>query len=146
MQKKTTVAKELSLGDAVRQIALLANENHFQIPFKNEAPWHLLFYRLKRQSGSSKPTFLERLRFDSDGRYPRCRELSEFLQGLHTALTVNVPNPSYAEIVLSEDATTDWAQERKTLGKGNQEFLHTALELAKKEFPKKSRMNAQELS
>lgn len=124
------------MGDAVRQIALLMDENQFQIPFKNEALWHLLFYRLKKDTSVPKPRFLERLRFDSDGRFPRCRELSEFLQGLHTALTVNVPNPSYDEIVLPQEATSDWKQERKSLGKESRKFLETALGIAKKEFRK----------
>lgn len=136
------MAHELSLGDAVRQIALSIDENGLAIPFRNESLWHLLFYRLKKHSRGPKPAFLKGLRFDSDGHFPRSRELSEFLQGLHTACTVDVLNPSYEAIVLPEDATSEWAEEKKALDKKDKEFLAKALALAKKEFPQKQAVNA----
>jgi hypothetical protein len=137
------MAQEISLGDAVCQLALLMKEKgNLTIAFKNEAPWHLLFYRLKKEAKVGRPRFLDRLRFDSDGRYPRCRELSEFLHGLHTACTVDVANPTYEEMILPEDVVADWQEEGKTLDKQSRAFLGEGLKIAKEEFPPKQKVNA----
>src|SRR5271165_1614479 len=75
------MAEQLVLGDVVRQLALLMKENGIVLAFKNEEPWHLLFFRMKQELADG-PSFLRHLRFDADNRYPRCRELSEFLHAL----------------------------------------------------------------
>jgi hypothetical protein len=125
-----------SLGDIVRQMALLMKENGLVMVYKNEAPWHYLFYRLKKETkGESRPAFLDRLRFDADGHYPRCRELSEFLHGLHTACTVRVPNPSYEEITLQPRVTRVWEEARGSLDNQTKQFLEKGLAIAKEEFP-----------
>jgi hypothetical protein len=127
---------QYSLGDIVRQLALLMRDNGIVMVYKNEAPWHYLFYRLKKETtGESRPAFLNRLRFDADGHYPRSRELSEFLHGLHTACTVRVPNPSYEEITLQPRVTRVWEEARKGLDNQTKEFLEKGLAIAKEEFP-----------
>jgi hypothetical protein len=127
---------QYSLGDIVRQLALLMRDNGIVMVYKNEAPWHYLFYRLKKETkGEARPWFLDRLRFDADGNYPRSRELSEFLHGLHTACTVRVPNPSYEEITLQPRVTRMWEETRKSLDDQTKEFLKRGLAIAKEEFP-----------
>jgi hypothetical protein len=131
-------SEALSLGDAVRQFALLMRDNNLALVYKNEAPWHFLFYRLTKEiKGSSRPAFLDHLRFDADGHYPRCRELSEFLHGLHTACTVRVGNPSYDEITLQPKITKIWEDVRKNLSNPAEKFLEKGLAIAKEEFPQR---------
>jgi hypothetical protein len=136
------MAEQLSLGDVVRQLALLMRENNLVIAFKNEAPWHILFYRLQNQTEPPRPRFLDHLRFDSGARYPRCRELSEFLHGLHTACAVDVANPSYEEMIIPEDVISDWRQEHERLPKRSKNFLAAGLDIAKTEFPPKPEVHA----
>jgi hypothetical protein len=130
------MSTQLSLGDVVRQLALLMRDSGLVLVYRSEAPWHHLFYRLKKEAkGESRPPFLDRLRFDADGHYPRCRELSEFLHGLHTANTVRLPNPSFEEIILQPRATRIWEDTRKQLDNKTSEFLQKGLAIAKEEFP-----------
>lgn len=132
------MATELSLGDAVRQFALLMKENKMAMPFKNEAPWHFFFYRLKKEvSGKERPAFLDRLRFDADGHYPRSRELSEFLHGLHTTCAVRIANPSYDEIMLQPQVTAVWEKGRNSLDPESKRFLEEGFAIAREEFPTK---------
>jgi len=128
---------EFSLGDTVRQFALLMKENGVLIPFKNEEPWHLLFYQLKKGNMADSPEFLALLRFDSRGHYPRCRELSEFLHGLHIACTVDVGNPSYEEMFIPPDVIADWKEERARIPSETIRFLASGFEIVKKEFQTK---------
>jgi hypothetical protein len=113
----------------------MMRDNGIVMVYKNEAPWHYLFYRLKKEARGVRPAFLDRLRFDADGHYPRSRELSEFLHGLHTACTVRVPNPSYEEITLQPRVTRVWEETRKGLDNQTKEFLEKGLAIAKEEFP-----------
>jgi len=126
----------LSLGDTVKQLALLMKENQVKMVFKNEAPWHLLFYRWKQEAELQiRPPFLDKLRFDSDGHYPRCRELSEFLHGLHTTCSARVANPSYEEIILQPQVTRLWKKAQTDLDEHARQFLEQGLAIAKEEFP-----------
>jgi hypothetical protein len=136
------MTEELSLGDVVCQLALLMNRNSLLIGFKDEAPWHLVFYRLKKDAKTGRPSFLDRLRFDSDGRYPRCRELSEFLHGLHTACAVDVANPSFEEMIIPGDVLADWEEEQGKLDKKSKSFIAQGLEIAKEDFPLKQEVHA----
>ena len=108
------MAEELALGDAVRQLALMMAQNKIVLAFKNEEPWHLLFFRMKQELADG-PSFLRHLRFDADNRYPRCRELSEFLHALHTTCTAGVENPYYDELALDEDVTRVWKEAQQNL-------------------------------
>ena len=132
------MATELSLGDAVRQFALRMKENKMAMPYKNEAPWHFFFYRLKKEmTGKERPAFLDNLRFDADGHYPRSRELSEFLHALHTTCAVRIANPSYDEITLQPQVTAGWERARKSLDCESMRFLDRGFSIAKEEFPQK---------
>jgi hypothetical protein len=129
------MATQMTLGDAVRQLALRMSDQNVKMPFKNEEPWHVLFFRLKHEArGAGRPQFLDRLRFDSDS-YPRCRELTEFLHGLHTTCNVCVPNPSYEEIALAPEITAAWQAAAGQLSAEQDEFFRQGLEIAKEEFP-----------
>ncbi len=92
----------VTLGQFVKELsALLANEN-VSIPFKNERPWHTLFYSLKTERDvPGRPTFFDRLQFDWDGPFPKSQELSEFLHSLHWNASVSATNPHYETINLS---------------------------------------------
>lgn len=126
--------EDLTLGDVVRQLALLMEEKGVVLVFKNEEPWHLLFFRMKGELKDG-PAFLNRLRFDADNRYPRCRELSEFLHALHTTCTAGVENPSYDELELDSKVTELWKKEQSCLGPETKAFLSRSLEIAREEFP-----------
>jgi hypothetical protein len=125
--------QELSLGEFVKQLALLMNENHLEMPFKEEAPWHLLFYRLKKEVRSEgRPAFFDQLRFDWDGPDPKCQELSDFIQALHWTGSVIAVNPSYDRIMVQEDVAALWRA--SDVEAESRAFLKRALSLATEEF------------
>jgi len=104
--------------------------------FKDEMPWHMLLYRLKKeQMAGDKPNFLRQLRFDWNGPYPKCQELSRFIQALHWTGTVGAVNPSYEKIVLHEDVGKLWAEFGEKLDGGTKAYLDHAADVAKEEFP-----------
>jgi hypothetical protein len=128
--------QDFTLGDAVRQIALVMADNKLKLPCKDDAPWHVLFYRLSLVPELREQfRFLQRMRFDSDRRYPRSKELSEFLQGMHTAMAAGVTNPSYDEIRLLPELADRWREASKALPQGTDKLLQKALELAREQFP-----------
>lgn len=135
----------LSLGDFVKQLALLMSENKLDMPFKEETPWHFLFYRLKKdKTAVGRPSFFNTLRFDWDAAYPKCQELSDFIQALHWTGTVIAVNPTYEKIILQEKVGELWSAKAKKFDKETVGFLQHALKLAREEFPGKS--NAQNIS
>jgi hypothetical protein len=103
--------QDISLGEFVKQLTVRIHDLKVPMPFKDEEPWHLLFYQLKRENVPGKPTFFEHLRFDWDGSYPRCRELSEYIHALHFTGCVGASNPSYDEISLNPKLGELWASE-----------------------------------
>ncbi len=107
------------------------------MPFKNQRPWHLVLYDLKKASGAvGRPTFLDELTFDWDGPYPRSRELSEFLNALHWNASVSASNPHYETITLTNDVTKLWLNRYEHLDADTKNFLKKAVESAQKEFSK----------
>jgi len=129
----------LSLGDFVKQLALLMNEDKLDMPFKEETPWHLLFYRLKKNTkAKGRPEFFDTLRFDWDAPYPKCQELSDFIQALHWTGTVIAVNPTYEKIILQEKVGELWSNMRQGIDSETVGFLEHALSLAREEFPGKS--------
>jgi hypothetical protein len=123
---------DLSLGEFLKAFAARLSEQQIPIPFQNERPWHTLFYKLQKQSGR-KPAFLRDLRFDWDGVYPKCRELSEFLQALHWNASVSAINPQYERIILPAEVATLW-RTRYTLDKTATAVLDSAVLTARNEF------------
>jgi hypothetical protein len=125
---------QLSLGEFVKQLALKMNEAHLEMPFKEETPWHLLFYRLKKECKfEGRPEFLDHLRFDWDGPSPKCQELSDFIQALHWTGSVIAVNPSYEKIMVEEDVAALWSR-KGMLDSTSEAFLGRALALAQEEF------------
>jgi hypothetical protein len=127
--------EDITLGDFVKQLAVLMESEKLIMLFKDEAPWHLLFYRLKKMDATTKPEFLKTLRFDWDGSYPRCQELSEFIQALHWTGSVVAANPSYDRITLQDQVRELWYEEGRQISPELGAFLSQGVEYAKEQFP-----------
>lgn len=122
------------LGDFVEQLAASLHKQSVAMPFENECPWHELFYDLKREVSEGKPAFLETLRFDWDGPYPKCRELSEFLHALHWNACVDARNPHFDQITLPEGIAEVWSRKADELDRPAKEFLNGAVTRARQMF------------
>jgi hypothetical protein len=127
--------QDMTLGDFVKQLTVRMEDEKLVMLFKDEEPWHLLFYRLKKAEAPVKPAFLSTLRFDWDGPYPRCQELSEFIQALHWTGSVVAANPSYDKITLQNEVRKIWSDDGKKLSPELSTFLDQGIEYAKQEFP-----------
>ena len=127
-------AEEMTLGEFVKYLAALLTENKTPMLFKEEAPWHLVLYGLYAEKVDKKPQFLNRLKFDWGGPFPKCKELSRYLQFLHSTACVGTMNPSYEEMVLKEDLENLWFSEFNKIAAPQQKFIDHAAELAAKEF------------
>jgi hypothetical protein len=128
------MAQQISLGEFVKLLAALLHQRGVKMPFRNEQPWHLLFYELSKTNIPQKPEFLEHLRFDWDGSYPKSQELSEFLQALHWTASVSASNPHYDIITLPEELATIWTTEFERLNDEIQQLIQRAAERAQEEF------------
>jgi len=127
--------EEVSLGQFVKQIAALLQQRKVQLPFKNQRPWHLLFYELKSLPvAKGKPKFLDDLRFDWDSPYPKSQELSEFLNALHFTASVSARNPRFDIINVSPEVADRWAKTAAYDDPALRKFLDDAITLAEKEF------------
>ncbi len=120
----------VTLGDFMKELAVLMADARLQLPLKDERPWHHLFFHLKQATDiEERPAFLDSLVFDWDGPTPKCQELSEFLHALHWSAAVTANNPSYEAIQISKDVAELWRPSEQTV-------LHErALEQARAEFP-----------
>ena len=99
----------MTLGDFVKRLVALLQSEDILMPFENEAPWHELFYKLKKERGvEGRPVFFDRLRFDWDGPFPKSLELSDFLHALHWNACVSAQNPKYDSITLPADIQKEW--------------------------------------
>ena len=128
------VKEQMTLGEFVKYLAALLTENKIPMLFKDEAPWHFVLYELYDQDYEGKPEFFSNLKFDWGGPFPKCKELSRYLQFLHSTACVGTMNPSYEEMVLKEDLEKLWFSELKDIGELQQKFMGHAAGLAKKEF------------
>jgi len=118
-----------NLGDFVKEMAALMKEDNLRLPLKDERPWHLLFFELKRdRQATGRPVFLDRLVFDWDGPSPRCQELSEFIHALHWNANVTASNPTYETLTLSDDIANRWRPADVT------SFHQSALARARNQF------------
>jgi len=133
---------EMTLGEFMKQLALRMHDAKLILLFKDEKPWHMLFYRLKRSELGEKPRFLASLRFDWDGPYPKCRQLSEFIQALHWTGSVTAGNPSYEQITLQEDVHRLWEENKPTLSPELEHLVAQGVSFAKEEFPSQSAPHA----
>ncbi|MFI5107796.1 MAG: hypothetical protein ACHP78_03005 [Terriglobales bacterium] len=131
------MAREVTLGDFVKQLAALMSRGEGTVLlFKDETPWHLLFYHLQNQELPGKPQFLANLRFDWLGPKPKCRELSRYIQWLHLTECVGTQNPSYETMVLDPELRELWLEQAQQQPKELVQFLQTAAELGKQQFQK----------
>ena len=103
---------DISLGEFVKQLTVRIHDKRLPMPFKDEVPWHLLFYSFKREQHPGRPAFLDRLRFDWDGPYPRAQELSDYIHALHFTGCVAASNPSYDQLSLNESLGNLWSAEK----------------------------------
>src|SRR5260370_8357021 len=122
------------LGDFVEQLAASLQQEGVAMLFENERPWHEFFYELKRTDCQGKPPFLNLLRFDWDGPYPKSSELSEFLQALHWNACVDARNPHFDKITLSKGIAEAWSGRAEQLDPLTKSFLEHSVGLAKELF------------
>ena len=114
------------LGDFLEQLAVLLQSQTVAMPFEDEGPWHELFYDLKKATWEGKPAFLGTLRFDWDGPYPKCQELSEFLHTLHWNACVDARNPHFDVITIPPGIARVWSQQAEQLDAPTKAFLANA--------------------
>jgi hypothetical protein len=129
---------DLSLGDFVKKLVASLHQQNVQMPFEDEIYWHELFYELKRATKvEGKPTFFNQLRFDWDGRYPKCQELSDFLHALHWNASISAQNPRFDRISLTRGIVDIWSS-RDQLDSGSLGFLEEAVRMAKEKFSRQT--------
>jgi hypothetical protein len=125
----------MTLGEFVKELAALLHRDNIRMPFRNERPWHELFYELKSMPASpEKPAFFEELGFDWDGPYPKSRELSDFLQALHWNACVSASNPDYNTITLPPEVAHLWLTRLQQSDEETKSFLRHAVKLASQGF------------
>lgn len=128
------------LGDFVEQLAASLQRGKVAMPFENEEPWHELFYDLKQADWDGKPPFLQALRFDWDGPYPKCRELSEFLHALHWNACVDARNPHFDEITLPPAIEEAWSRRAEQIEPATMGFLERAATRARELFSNEAQL------
>src|ERR1700722_4167889 len=126
---------KLTLGQFVKQLPALLEEKRIAIPFKNERPWHYLFYELKKDKDAvGRPSFFNDLEFDWDGPFPKSQELSDFLHALHWNASVSASNPHYETIDLSTEVKCLWLKKHNLEDGVSKQFFKLAVDRARKEF------------
>jgi hypothetical protein len=122
------------LGDFVEQLAATLHKQNIIMPYENEGPWHELFYHVKKSDWPGKPEFIQSLRFDWDGPYPKCQELSEFLHALHWNACVDARNPHFDMITLPDGMAEEWSRRAEQLDAGSKDFLERTAARARELF------------
>jgi len=131
-ERSAMTTEDMSLGEFVKQFAVRMHNSEVEMPFKDERPWHALLYDLSTSSINPKPAFLEKLQFDWDGPYPRSRDLSDYLHGLHFTGCVSAGNPSYDQITLDSDLAKLWSTQNSAGDVST--FMDKVMTIAQKEF------------
>lgn len=127
--------ESLCFSDFMKHLVALLGESKTPMTLKDERPWHMLFYALKtRDLGRAKPSFLANLRFDWDGPYPKCQDVSEFLHALHWNAGVTAMNPHYAEMTIPPEIAEFWSHRRKDLDVDVRDMLENVVKVAQHEF------------
>lgn len=125
-------SQDISLGEFVKQLTVRIYDAKLPMPFKDEEPWHTLFYKLKQEEAAGKPSFFADLGFDWDARYPRSPELSEYIHALHFTGCVAASNPSYDEMSLNPKLEQIWSSQKPEADLAN--FLDHAMEQVRTQF------------
>jgi hypothetical protein len=126
--------EQMTLGEFVKSLTALLSENDTSMLFKDEAPWHFLLHRLQEEPFDGKPQFLNRLIFDWGGPFPKCKNLSRYLQFLHVSGCVGTTNPSYEKMVLNPALQELWYSQVQQMSEAQRKFLEHAAALAHEEF------------
>ena len=124
---------DIELSEFVIRLAALLAREDVTMPFENEAPWHLLFYDLKRLDKPGRPTFLDDLIFDWDGPYPKSQDLSRFLHTLHWTVA-SVDNPTYRVLRLPPRTAELWYSRYENSRPELKAFLDMAHSRARERF------------
>lgn len=132
--ESTPTEEAITLGEFIKNLVALLQDEQVQMPLNIERPWHSLFYALKTSEMEGKPSFLDQMRFDWDGPYPKSPELAQFLQALHCNASVSTSNPYYDYFSLPKEVAQNWRSRAEALGEPLKEFLSSAVALATEEF------------
>ena len=124
----------MTLGEFVKYLAALLSKNSTTMLFKDEAPWHHLLYQLQSEKTEDKPEFLDGLIFDWGGPFPKCKDLSRYLQLLHVTGCVGTTNPSYEKMELKSGLKKLWHSQVEKLPEPQLRFMGHAAALAQKKF------------
>lgn len=122
----------MSLGDFVGFLILLLQEK-ISLSLKIK-PWHMLFYRLKKENIAGKPAFFEEMRFDWDGPYPTSPELSHYLNCLCILGALITTSPRFQEYWLEEKYALLLRKKYEKLDEPAKLFLDNAVKMAIEEF------------
>jgi len=126
--------EQMTLAEFVKYLAALLTKNRTPMLFRDEAAWHTLLYRLQEEDSEDKPKFLGRLVFDWGGPFPKCKDLSRYLQLLHVTGCVGVTNPSYEEMKLNSGLEKLWYSQVEELPAAQRRFVEHAATLAEQSF------------
>jgi hypothetical protein len=128
------MTSQLTLGGFIKQLAVRMQDSDIEMSFKDDRPWHMLFYKLRDEFRSQGSTFLGTMHFDWDGPYPKSQDVSDFIQGLHWTGSVSALNPTYERIIVPPVVQKAWKAEGANLEEGDKILLARGLEIAEKEF------------
>lgn len=130
----------MGLGEFVNHLLVLLCKRKINLSLHKQSAWHNLFYKLKKMPRViGKPDFLNEMRFDWDGPYPKSQELSRYLDALYWTGCVSSNSPLFQEYRLGEALAALWSGRFDELDKESKEFLQTAFELALEEFGRETR-------
>jgi len=124
---------DIGLSDFVTQLAAEIDlEGTVDFPLESDLPWHLLFYKLKKEDEfpGEKPSFFGEMFFDWDGPFPKSRNLEECLQTLHSTSTITANNPVFTTFRLKQRLAKIWRQEVESAPLSYQEYMRHAKDLA----------------
>ena len=127
---------EMTLGDFVNYLVLLLQKYEIALPFNNQALFHKLLYRLKKENDiAGKPNFLKKLWFDWNGSYPKSPELSEYLHALcWIGIVVKANCPGCDTYWLSKNIEELWQKQFEKIDEVIKQYLNLVIGIAKEEF------------
>ncbi len=129
------MSQGITLGDFIRLLAVAIPDADRAMPFQDETPWQMLFFRLKNEIYDPKPSFISNLDFDWDGPFPKSQDVSDFLQALHWTGSVAALNPSYEQIIVPLGVRVAWQEEFASMEPQLSALLARSVAIAKEEFP-----------
>jgi len=122
------------LTEFLKVLTAELDKERVAMPLGNERPWHLFMYRLKKNPSPGRPTFLDSLRFDWDGPFPKSQEVSEVLSSLHWNASATAANPHFDKIALRPAVVDLWSARYQTLDESERAFIDFSRDTAKDFF------------